>query len=172
MRRHASPQVLEALVCALAGERVLVRRDNRIGLSSGPELSNRQREMLANLLSEVNAAGVTPPSLKEFAEKHRFTMKDVEAIVQVGIDEGTMIRLSPQIVMAPGALEQLRRSLEVHFTESAKVKVGEMRERWGITRKHAVPIFEYFDARQITSRAGDERSAGPNITAPLNEAMT
>jgi hypothetical protein len=47
-----------------------------------------------------------------------------------------------------------------------------MREAWGITRKHAVPIFEFFDARQITSRAGDVRSAGPCMSTPLGEVTT
>ena len=83
-----------------------------------------------------------------------------------------IVRLSPQIIMDRGALEILRKRLVDHFSKSPTAKVGEIREQWGITRKHAVPIFEYFDACQITSRDGDLRSAGPRISVPLDEATT
>jgi selenocysteine-specific elongation factor len=170
MKRHASPAVLDALLLAMSEKREIVVRENRIGLSSGPELSNRQRNALTALTGEVSAAGPTPPSIKEFAERHGHTLKDLEPIVQVAVDEGQFVRLSPQIIMDRGALETLRKRLVDHFTKSPTAKVGEIREQWGITRKHAVPIFEFFDERQITSRNGDLRSAGPRISIPVDEA--
>ena len=36
-----------------------------------------------------------------------------------------------------------------------------------MTRKHAVPIFEFFDRQQITSRSGDLRTAGRGFRCPL-----
>ena len=150
----------------------IVRRENRIGLSTGPELSNRQRATLAALSAEVSAAGPTPPSVKEFAERHGQTMKELEPIVQVAVDEGQFVRLSPQIIMDRQALESLRRRLVEHFSKSPTAKVGEIREQWGITRKHAVPIFEFFDECQITSREGDLRTAGPRISLHVDEAVT
>jgi selenocysteine-specific elongation factor len=164
--------VLDALLTSLAEKREIVRRDNRIGLSSGPELSSRQRATLTALVAEVSAAGPTPPSIKEFAERHGHTLKELESIVQVAIDEGQFVRLSPQIIMDRQALESLRRRLAEHFSTSPIAKVGEIREQWGITRKHAVPIFEFFDECQITSREGDLRKAGPRIALPIDEAVT
>jgi selenocysteine-specific elongation factor len=172
MKRHASPPVLDALLTSLAEKREIVRRENRIGLSTGPELSNRQRATLAALSAEVSAAGPTPPSVKEFAERHGQTMKELEPIVQVAVDEGQFVRLSPQIIMDRQALESLRKRLVEHFSKSPTAKVGEIREQWGITRKHAVPIFEYFDECQITLREGDLRTAGPRISLPVDEAVT
>jgi len=163
---------LDALLAAMAEKREIVRRDNRIGLSTGPELSNRQRCTLTTLATEVSAAGPTPPSLKEFAEKHGQTLKELEPIVQVAIDEGQFVRLSSQIIMDRQALEMLRKRLVDHFGKSPTAKVGEIREQWGITRKHAVPIFEFFDECQITSRDGAVRSAGPRLSLPVDEAVT
>jgi selenocysteine-specific elongation factor len=90
----------------------------------------------------------------------------------VAVDEGQFVRLSPQIIMDQGVLETLRQRLVDHFSKSLTAKVGEIREQWGITRKHAVPIFEFFDERQITLREGDLRSAGPRISIPVNETIT
>jgi selenocysteine-specific elongation factor len=172
MKRHASPQVLQALLGDMAKRGEIVVRGDRVGLSSGPELSNRQRALLTALVSEVSASGPTPPTLKEFAERQACTLKELEPIVQVAIDEGQLLRLSPQLLMDQRALEGLRQRLAEHFRNAPTAKVGEIREQWGITRKHAVPIFEFFDERQITSRDGDIRSAGPRMSIPVAEAAT
>jgi selenocysteine-specific elongation factor len=124
------------------------------------------------LITEVSSAGPTPPSLKEFAERHGDTLKELEPIVQVAVDEGQFVRLSPQIIMDRRVLESLRMRLVEHFRESATAKVGEIREQWGITRKHAVPIFEFFDECHITSREGDLRTAGPRLSLPIDEVIT
>ena len=70
-----------------------------------------------------------------------------------------------QIFPKPGWVEHdaneiWQRTQEMISAGVGKTKVGELREQWGITRKHAVPIFEFFDKCQITSRAGDLRSPG------------
>ena len=110
--------------------------------------------------------------MKEFAERHGHSLKDLEPLVQVAVDEGQLVRLSPQMAIDRDALETLRQRLADHFSKSPTAKVGEIREQWGITRKHAVPIFEFFDECQITSRAGDLRSAGPRMSLPVDEAIT
>ncbi|MCC7085679.1 MAG: selenocysteine-specific translation elongation factor [Pirellulales bacterium] len=171
MKRSASPAVLDALLARLAASKELIVSEGRIGLRSGPELTNRQRLMVRLLVGEVSAGGVTPPTLKEFAEQHNISPDDVEALVQVAVDEGQFMRVSPQLVMVPAALETLRQSLLSYFETSSIAKVGVLRERWKMTRKHAVPIFEFFDQRQITVRSGDDRAAGPRISLPIDEAL-
>jgi hypothetical protein len=170
--RHASPQVIDTLLDAMTNSRELIRRGDRIGLPTGPELTHRQEAMLAALLAEVTGAGPSPPTLKEFGEKHGYSPKDLEPLVQVAIDEGRLVRLSPQLVIDRGAIELLRQSLAEHFQKSPHAKVGELREQWGITRKHAVPIFEFFDQARITARAGDFRSPGPRLSVPIDRATT
>ena len=88
----------------------------------------------------------------------------------MGVDDGQLVRLSPQMAIDRDALESLRQSLAEHFQRQPTAKVGELREQWGITRKHAVPIFEYFDDCKVTVRAGDLRSAGPRLSLPIGEA--
>jgi selenocysteine-specific elongation factor len=128
--------------------------------------------MLTTLMAEVTGAGPAPPTLKEFAENHGYSLRDLEPLVQVAVDEKSLIRVSPQLVMVRDALEGLRQRLAEHFDKFPSAKVGEMREQWGITRKHAVPIFEFFDQCQITSRAGDDRTAGPRVSLPIGEEVT
>jgi selenocysteine-specific elongation factor len=170
MSRAASGPVLDALVGDMTARREIIRRGDKVGLPSGAELSNRQRQMLDKLLAECAAAGAAPPTLKEFGEKHAIAAKDLDPLVQVAVDEGRLVRLSPAMVIDPDAIEALRLRLLAHFAGHATAKVGELREQWGITRKHAVPIFEFFDRCRITLREGDLRSAGPRAAIPVAEA--
>jgi selenocysteine-specific elongation factor len=170
MSQLASKAVLEALVAEAVGGRDLIRRDDRVGLPSGAELSQRQRQLLTALLTQFATAGPAPPTLKELAEQHKLALRDLEPLVQVGIDENQLVKLSPQMAIDIHVLESLRKSLVEHFQRQPTAKVGELREQWKITRKHAVPIFEYFDECKITTRAGDLRSPGPRLSFPIGEA--
>lgn len=169
MSQRASAVVLEALIAAAVSSGEVTRRDDRIGLPNGVQLSHRQRQLLAALLEEFAAAGPAPPTLKELAEQHKVSLRDLEPLVQVGVDEGHLIKLSPQMAISAKSIESLRKSLAEYFQRQPTAKVGELREQWKITRKHAVPIFEYFDECKITVRAGDLRSAGPRLSVPLGE---
>lgn len=163
----ASPDVLNAAIDDLIARKEIIRRGDRIGLSSGADLSNRQRQILDRFVAEVTRSAATPPTLREFSEQQGVALADLEAIVQVAVDEGTLLRLTPQLTMTREALEALRRSLDGYFQKHPSATVSAVREHWGMTRKHAVPIFEYFDEHGITRRNGDQRTAGPNISVTL-----
>ncbi len=170
LERHATPAVLETLLNDMTARRELVRRGERVGLPTGPALTHRQQKLLDTFLKECADSGPAPPTLKEFSERHGVTAKDFEPLVQVALDEGRVVRLTPAMVIDASAIEGLRRRLVEYFAKHTTAKVGELREQWGITRKHAVPIFEFFDERQVTLRDGDLRSAGPRLTHPIDEA--
>jgi hypothetical protein len=104
MSHYCSEGVLEALLADLIASRELVRRGDRVGLPSGAELSHRQRQLLGNLLLQFASAGRTPPTLKELAEQHNVSLRDLEPLVQVAVDEGQLVRLSPQMVIDRDAI--------------------------------------------------------------------
>jgi selenocysteine-specific elongation factor len=126
--------------------------------------------LLKILLAEFAHSGPTPPTLKEIAERNGSTIRDLEPLVQVAIDEGRLERLSAEFAIDPAALEGLRKSLADYFQDHPAIRISEIREHWGMTRKHAVPIFEFFDQQQVTVRKGDLRTPGPRLGNPIREA--
>jgi selenocysteine-specific elongation factor len=172
MSHDASPVVLETLLDDMVSHREIVRRGDRVGLPSGAELSQKQRVLLDKLLAEFTTTAKAPPTHKELAEKHQVSLKDIESLIQVGLDDGQLVKLSPLMAIDRNAVEFLRQGLAAYFQTHSTATVGELREQWGITRKHAVPIFEFFDERQITKRDGDLRTAGPQLSTPLADTST
>src|SRR5262249_21674188 len=69
MSHDASESMLAVLLDDMVTNRELVRRGDRVGLPSGAQLSQRQRQLLAQLLSEFSSAGRAPPTDRELAEK-------------------------------------------------------------------------------------------------------
>ncbi len=49
--------------------------------------------------------------------------------------------------------------------QPAGVTVAEVRDAWGCSRKHALPLLALLDARGITRRRGDVRIGGPRLPA-------
>jgi len=170
MHRCASEPVLEAVLEHLVAECKLVRRGDRIGLPTGAELSHRQRSLLDGLLNECTAAGRTPPTLREIADRSGSTLREIEPLVQVAVDEDRLMRISPSLVIVPDALDDLRVSLGAYFQSHSVATVSELREHWSMTRKHAVPILEFFDRLRITVRSGDVRTAGPRLNSSFSGA--
>lgn len=172
MGHRTNPTILQAVLEEMTARRELLRSGERVGLPHGAALSHKQRQTLSKLLAELMETGPAPPFLKEFAERHGYPIKDLEQIVQVGVDDGELIRLTPQMAITREALERLRIALVAYYQNHASATVGEIREYWGVTRKHAVPLFEFFDQQKVTIRNGDVRNAGPRLAQPLDEIVT
>jgi hypothetical protein len=59
----------------------------------------------------------------------------------------------------PAALEQARELCTTQLSQGPAT-VSQLREAWGVSRKHGIPLCEYFDTQGITLRAGDLRHLG------------
>ncbi len=114
--------------------------------------------VIDRLNESIRAAGVAFPSRTEleraWTSEERIQdalqyLREAEQIVEVG--EG---------VMHVSALERCLATLRGVFAAKPELSVADLREALGITRKHAVPLLEYLDARRITLRKGDVRVPG------------
>ena len=53
--------------------------------------------------------------------------------------------------------------LRLLLSKQSDVTVPEIKECWGVTRKHVIPLLEYCDRQNVTTRSGDSRRAGPKL---------
>jgi selenocysteine-specific elongation factor len=57
----------------------------------------------------------------------------------------------------PSALEQLKGEVRALKGAAARVDVASFKERYGITRKYAIPLLEFLDRERVTRRVGESR---------------
>jgi len=122
---------------------------------TGPKLSDKQRRFLDRLKQTYDESGAMPPSPAEVADELRVPLPAVQQIVQVGLSAGELVRLADNIIFTQEGLERLldraRQSLPKPFT------AAEFRDAVGTSRKYAIPLLEWMDARGHTVRHGDLR---------------
>ena len=128
-------------------------------------LTKRQREVLDVILPLVQQQLRTPPTHKELcAATDRMAAADVEQLIRLCHQDGSLIAVSPDLSYSPPGLDELQRDLAALFVEKPEVTLAEIRDALRMTRKHVVPLAEYWDKTRVTIRAGDLRRQGPALS--------
>jgi selenocysteine-specific elongation factor len=155
------PMAIDALL--KSGE--LIQRGDLIGIADQQiVLTKRQREVLDLLLQRIAAAERTPPTHRElYAATDRLSPNDIEQLLKLCREDGTLVGVSQDLSYTPAGLELLRSDLRTLFQTKPAVTLAEIRDTLQMTRKHVVPLAEFWDAQKITIRNGDLRTAGPEL---------
>jgi len=164
----ARPEILDLVFERLRKDKTLVRVGDNLGPADAQvQLSRNQRNILSQILEQVTQSGITPPTAKELAAAHGQSLAQIEDLLTVAAEDGLLIKVSADMHFAPESLEAARQSLASYLDEHQQATLSALREAWGISRKFAVPLCEYFDNLQLTIRDADQRRAGPQLSEPL-----
>jgi selenocysteine-specific elongation factor len=68
---------------------------------------------------------------------------------------GQMVKLPSGLLLAAAALSGLRQDLLA--TAWDRFSVADFKDRFGLTRKWAIPLLEHLDSTGATRRVGDDR---------------
>lgn len=155
LRRRARP-LAEFHLGWLARRGVLVLegdRARRPGRRAEPPAA--ERGLAASLVEAYERDGLTPASPGEMARRLSAQAETVEGLVHHLVGRGRLIRLSGGLVMSVAAFDRLRAELEATGWE--RFGVGAFKDRFGLSRKWAIPLLERLDDLGVTRRQGDER---------------
>jgi selenocysteine-specific elongation factor len=108
------------------------------------------REDAERLIEAVRNAEPTPPTLKELVAAG-FGRELIDAVCA----EGRLVKVSADLVVSPEFIARAEEAVRAGGT--AGTTVSDFRQALGTSRKYALPILEYFDARGLTRRQGDLR---------------
>jgi selenocysteine-specific elongation factor len=116
-----------------------------------PRLSAAEREAVARALAALGAEPTSPPAASELA---RSGLGDS---LRAHLEEtGQVVRVAPDLLMLPSALEELRSRLGAALADRpAGATVAEIRDLLGSSRRTVVPLLEHLDATRFTIREGD-----------------
>ncbi|HYV02827.1 MAG TPA: SelB C-terminal domain-containing protein, partial [Actinomycetota bacterium] len=77
-------------------------------------------------------------------------------LIQAVCADGRLIRVSVEVVVSPAFLARAEELVRQRAVPPG-ITVSVFREALGTSRRYALPILEYFDARGLTRRQGDYR---------------
>ena len=166
LQRVAPPPLLEAAWRRLLDTRRLVPVAGCFGPADlQVQLSKPQAALKQAVLERIEQAGLSPPTDRELATDLKARPESLQAILTICHEDGLLIPIGGGLHYTPAQLAQAR-ALCRNALAGGPATVSQLREAWGVSRKYGIPLCEYFDARQLTLRAGDLRQAGPALAAP------
>jgi selenocysteine-specific elongation factor len=107
------------------------------------------------VVESYEAAGLDPPSPAALAAQLGAKPAILEGVVRYLVDRGRLLRLAGGQVIAAAVVETLARDLAATGWE--RFSVPEFKDRFGLSRKWAIPLLEHLDSRGATRRLGDVR---------------
>ncbi len=126
------------------------------------EIDEALGEVKTKLESVFNSAKFQPPSVEDAFSQSGGKGNANQNALQILIDEGVLLRLKDNIIYHQHALTEAENHLREHLSINSEITAAEFRDLLGITRKHAIPLLEYFDTARITLRVGDKRVLRPD----------
>ncbi len=125
------------------------------------------------LIGLFREAGLTPPRLGEAAERLDRPTGAVESLLRHLSRTGTLTHLTGDLYIHNAPLQELEQKLVAHLEQNESIDTQTFKKMVGASRKHVIPLAEYFDRQKVTIRVGDRRvlrgqgrSAGPKSSRP------
>ncbi|MCB9554486.1 MAG: selenocysteine-specific translation elongation factor [Deltaproteobacteria bacterium] len=112
--------------------------------------------ILQALRSTLEQAALAPPLVTDLPQSIGLPAERVEAALRLLVDAGEVYRVG-KLCFFRSAVDDLERRLRQHFSEHETIDAAGFKQLVGQSRKFAIPLAEFFDARRITVRRGDLR---------------
>jgi len=111
----------------------------------------------AKVAAALARGGLTPPWLAELPAATGLPEAEVAAVLKLLLAEGAVVRVSAELWFDAVAVAGLRERLVAWLKARGTISTGEFKELVGATRKHVIPLAEYFDREKVTLRVGERR---------------
>jgi selenocysteine-specific elongation factor len=161
---HAAPEVFRAVVARLEKDgKLAVEKDVVRASEHGVELSPADVELRDKIAQAYEQAALEAPTFDQVlldAGIPPAKRAHGRKILQLLIDNGTLVRVQGEMFFHLQALEKLKGLLRQYATEHEPerlIDVAKFKDLAGVSRKYAIPLLEYFDSQRVTLRAGDKR---------------
>jgi selenocysteine-specific elongation factor len=161
---HAAPEIFRAVIARLEKDGSLaVEKDVVRAREHGLELSPADVQLRAEIAAAYEKRALAAPGLDEVlagAGIANAQRAHARKILQLLLDDGTLVRVQGEMFFHAQALEKLKGLLRQYAKEHEPerlIDVGKFKDLAGVSRKYAIPLLEYFDSQRVTVRAGDKR---------------
>jgi selenocysteine-specific elongation factor len=156
---RAAAAVFDHVLAALVTSRQIVARD-RLALAAHQLSLTPEEASASDALARVYLeAGLAPPDLASAASVARVSSDLADRVTRLLLRQKTLVKVDVLLFHAE-VLTKLKaevRALKQAGGATARVDVAAFKERYGISRKFAIPLLEYLDRERVTRRVGDAR---------------
>ena len=157
--RRGHSAVFDRALTDLIEAGTLVVRDRVALATHRPALSAEEDRIRLAIERALRDGGLTPPDAVAIATSSGVSAAVVDKILKLLTRQKVLVRVDT-LVFHDAVLKQLKADvagLKVAAGAGARIDVATFKERFGVTRKFAIPLLEYLDRERVTRRVGDAR---------------
>lgn len=119
------------------------------------ELTGAESKLATDLVEGFEQQGLTPGSPEELCRALGAKPQVFEGVLRYLVDRGKLVRLPNGLLLSASALERFQADLLATGWDT--FTVADFKDRFGLTRKWAIPLLEHLDRQRLTRREGDRR---------------
>jgi selenocysteine-specific elongation factor len=155
--RRAAATVFEHVLARLVAAGKIVARE-RLALAGHQVTLDADEAITIEAIEGIfKAARFTPPDLAAAAQKAKLRADVADRMARLLVRRNTLVRLD-SMLFHTDVLEDLKRDVcAMKATGLERIDVGTFKDRYGLSRKYAIPLLEYLDRERVTRRAGASR---------------
>lgn len=157
---RAEAAIFERLLDDLKKTRTLVGADRLALATHTVAATGEDARIKGAIAAAYEAAGLKPPDAATVQAAAGAPAAMVEKITAVLVREKVLVRLDT-LTFHASALQVLKDEIRAMKAGSSggpvTVDVAAFKDRYGISRKFAIPLLEYLDRERVTRRTGDAR---------------
>jgi len=152
------PAVFERAVAELVAAGTIAARDRLALVSHRVSLSPEEELARVALERAFRDAGLRPPDAQSLAPAIGVAPAVADRMVKLLQRQRVLVKVD-ELLFHEEALKQLKSDVTALKVQGAdaRIDVATFKERFGITRKYAIPLLGYLDRERVTRRMGDTR---------------
>jgi len=118
-------------------------------------LGGAEGEMARAIEAKFASAGLAPPPVSVIINEKAWKPKMIEGVISFLVKQGTLVRLAEGVYLHKDVLVKARETMSAK--RGATIDVAQFKDLFGLSRKIAIPLLEWFDREGVTKRVGDSR---------------
>ncbi len=157
--RHGHPAVFDNTLEELAAAGRATGRDRLALASHHVELTSEAARARERMEQAFRQGGLTPPDPAVVASASGAPASVATQVMHLLQRQKVLVKIDT-LLFHDEALQRLKREVVKMKSEQAgqaTISVPMFKERFGVTRRFAIPLLEYLDRERVTRRLGDVR---------------
>jgi selenocysteine-specific elongation factor len=152
-----APELAEHALAAATQRGLLTAAGSTVAKTGfRPTLNDRQAGVREALLHSLQQAGLAPPTVVELSQSLG-AREEIVQILRLLEKDGLIQLVAPDLYVDTSALRAALERTRTLLGGSELLPANAFRSALPVTRKHLIPLLEYFDRTGVTEREGDLR---------------
>lgn len=113
---------------------------------------DRSNKIKNQIIDKLNEEKYTPSPIKDYIDS-----LEKQTVLESLIEMDVVVKIDDEFVYSKVVIEDVINFVKEILKKNNEIQIGDIRDRFGISRKYVVALLEYFDKIRLTKRVGDKR---------------